>query len=480
MRTFAIGAMIGSLVALGALTGCGGGSSSGTGGSSTVTTTSRDAPAVALQLEYTVTDLGATEYYYSNYGYISNRYRYNGVLRINDAGQIITNTNSQPVLYDGRPEALNGGMYGAVNGINNHSVVVGDSFVSDPSGNGAGSYRAAQWAGSAYTQVDAGAADTYSVAYAINDAGAVVGEATQGPQWYSATTVATRWQNGQQTTLGTLGGNYSLAYGVNASGMVIGWSQLTASTNGSYYDYNSPVHAFVWNAGTMTDLGVLAGGASSDAQGVNDSGQIVGSSETTPQGLYSYIALHAVTWTGGAISDLGTLGGPGSIAYALNNSAVIVGSSDTSVLAPQSTYYGWYYGLNGTGGTPGGVAGGTTGNTGGSGSNTAGSNAPPLTIGAGGRSVKATRAVTSGSSKTRGIGDIYVSHAFRYSAGKMEDLNSFIDPYAGWELLTATAINSKGQIVGFGKFGNQQHAYLLTPTAARAASSKSAIYKPSL
>ena len=462
MRILSTRARLGGALALAALAGCGGGNGSGSGTTVTAASATRDAPAAPLQVEYTVTDLGATDYYYANYGYISNLYRYNGVLRINDAGQIITNTSYRPVLYDGKPEPLTGGTYGAVYGLNNQGVVVGSSYFN---AGGNGGYWAAEWAGNTMTQIDAGSANTYSAAYAINDGGAVVGEASQGAQgWYYAPATAALWRNGQQTTLGTLGGNYSLAYGINASGAVIGWSQLTGATGVSYYDSSSPVHAFVWNGGTMTDLGVLAGGKSSDAQGVNDSGQIVGSSETAPQGLYSYVALHAVTWNGGAIADLGTLGGPGSIAYAINNAGVIVGSGDTSVLAPQSTYYGWYYGaatpIGTTGGTTSGAGSGTSGGTTG-GTGTA--SAPPLLQGAGGHGAKAARGRSA--AKTRGIGDTYVSHAFRYSAGKMEDLNSFIDANSGWELLTATAINTRGQIVGFGKFGNRQHAFLLTPIA---------------
>ena len=58
---------------------------------------------------------------------------------------------------------------------------------------------------------------------------------------------------------------------------------------------------------TFTDLGTL-GGNSSVAYGINDSGQVAGSSDTPPPGS------HAALWNGTTITDLGTLGGRTSIA----------------------------------------------------------------------------------------------------------------------------------------------------------------------
>ena len=465
MRILSKWAVAGGLFTLGTLAGCGGGSNSSSVTPAPTTGTRSDSPVAPIRVAYTVTDLGATEYYYSYFGYITNRYRYSGVLRINDAGQIITNTYSNPVLYNGQPIPLKGASYGSVYGLNNAGVAVGNSYTNDVG------YVATRWISSGGSPLDAAPDRKWSTAFAVNDSGAIVGQSSQGRGWYDSPTMATLWQDGTKTSLGSLGGNFSLAYNINNSGVVVGWSQLTGSTSNSYYD-NSPIHAFVWNSGTMTDLGLLPGGDSSDAQDINDSGQIVGSADVAAQGIYSYRALHAVTWTGGTISDLGTLGGPGSIGYALNNSGVIVGSGDTSTLAPQSTYYGWYYGY-GSGGTGNGAGGGTGGGGsspgGGTGGNAgggsgSGNNTPPLAGGAGGRSVKSAQGTRSSHSPTsRGIGDTYVSHAFRFVNGKMEDLNAFIDPDNGWELLTATDINASGQIVGYGKYGNKQHAFLLTP-----------------
>src|SRR5436309_1672459 len=60
--------------------------------------------------------------------------------------------------------------------------------------------------------------------------------------------------------------------------------------------------AFLWQNGTMTDLGTLPGGYASYAYGINDAGQVVGTSEDS-SGLR-----HAFLWSAGTMADLGTLG----------------------------------------------------------------------------------------------------------------------------------------------------------------------------
>ena len=63
-------------------------------------------------------------------------------------------------------------------------------------------------------------------------------------------------------------------------------------------------HAFLWHAGTMTDLGVIPGGFTSEAYAINSHNQIVGKGRVLRDG----VALsHPFLWEQGQMTDLGTL-----------------------------------------------------------------------------------------------------------------------------------------------------------------------------
>jgi len=69
--------------------------------------------------------------------------------------------------------------------------------------------------------------------------------------------------------LGTLGGELSRAYGVNDLGDVVGYSERAPGGD-------RILHAVLWRAGEMTDLGALVGFLESLADAINDRGQAVG------------------------------------------------------------------------------------------------------------------------------------------------------------------------------------------------------------
>ena len=56
--------------------------------------------------------------------------------------------------------------------------------------------------------------------------------------------------------------------------------------------------------------------------------------------------------------------------------------------------------------------------------------------------------------------------AFLYENGVMINLNDLLAPGSNWVLLGSTAINDRGQIVGFGQHDGETRAFLMTPLPA--------------
>jgi probable HAF family extracellular repeat protein len=158
---------------------------------------------------------------------------------------------------------------------------------------------------STYTITDLGIGG----ANAINDSGLVVGGGEGGPfTWDSV--------NGRQDLVIFGADGLSSAVGLSPQGLIVG--DATTSLPGN------PEHAFLYDHGTVTDLGTL-GGQRRAALGVNDAGQVVGFSNTTSIGYD-----HAFLWDSqNGMQDLGTL--PGSLVSAargINASGLVVGESE--------------------------------------------------------------------------------------------------------------------------------------------------------
>lgn len=129
------------------------------------------------------------------------------------------------------------------------------------------------------------------------------------------------WNNGTMTNLGTLGGKVGIGQCANNGGQVIGASSLDTHP-AACFTGESGCHAYLWQSGIMTDLGTL-GGDNSEAIWINDAGEIAGSADLPGNALHD-----AVRWKEGQILDLGTVSGDAcSRGRAINARGQIVGGS---------------------------------------------------------------------------------------------------------------------------------------------------------
>ncbi len=95
-----------------------------------------------------------------------------------------------------------------------------------------------------------------------------------------------------------------------------------------------PAHAQALNLKyVVTDLGTL-GGASANANGINDAGQVVGTSKLAGDAMNRAFRTAPNRVINPATDDLGTLGGVNSTGAAINRSGQVAGTADTADIGP--------------------------------------------------------------------------------------------------------------------------------------------------
>ena len=168
---------------------------------------------------------------------------------------------------------------------------------------------------------------SYAWTTAINSAGEVSGFGDFDPDRN-----ATRWAvDGSATELDDLG-EYGSANGINDSGWVVGYSYTAG------FEQRVPV---LWKGTTPESLPLLPGDVAGDAYHVNNRGLIVGVSRAQEDGK-----TRAVLWRHGKAVNLGLLGqqagqaSRSSLAASINEHGMIVGYSDTD--SPDSTHAVWW------------------------------------------------------------------------------------------------------------------------------------------
>ena len=260
------------------------------------------------------------------------------------------------------------------------------------------------------------------------------------------------WENGTMEDLGTLGGPDASAVMINESGQVAGVSFTNSTPNpvlnncGSFAINVPTQDPFIWDKGKMTDLGTL-GGTCGVVSGQNNRGQVIGQSD-----LVGDLTFHPYIWsrtTG--MKDLGTLGGDTGEVNWISNAGDVVGKADLAGPAPQN-HDAVLWRKNGTVMVDLGVLAGDA-------------CANAYYINPAGQVV--------GTSENSDLCRIPTGgHAFLWeNGGPMVDLNSLIPAGSSLQLTFAFAINGNGEIIGVGvpsgcapqDVGLCGHAYELVP-----------------
>ena len=223
--------------------------------------------------------------------------------------------------------ALSPAGFSTATAINNSGKTVGYSE------NAAGEIKAVRWTVSVtggvvtapVTTLAPPAGNTHSAAYGINTAGVTVGESEDVTVIRAAMWPAT---DGAAATLLPLTGAAApaSAFGINniGAGQMVGEATIGGA-----------LHAVSWHTATSApvDLGILPGGTFSSAYAINDNGIIVG------EGDVAGGAIIAVAWrvstagvkTAGPV-NLGVItnGDVASVAFDVDNSGRVVGESQTA------------------------------------------------------------------------------------------------------------------------------------------------------
>ncbi len=271
-----------------------------------------------------------------------------------------------------------------------------------------------------------------SVADGINDAGQVVGWSQATPTPFTESAFVWDSTNGMQALDGLPGTSASRAFAINNLGQVVGWSGRTYFLDG---------HAVLWDGGTATDLGTV-GNYPSTARGINDRGQIVGTAGAID-------ANHALLWRHGSMQDLGGSSSFGSTAAGINQRGRVTGITYVEPVSgaflSNPYVYNEHQGLDDTvtdAGCPAGWYG----------------------LG-GGAAINDHNEVVgyAGCLNIQRLQSYNYPAVWRRNQG-WQYLKDLIPPDSGWTLVSASGINDRGQIVGYGlNPAGKTRAFLLTP-----------------
>jgi sulfatase modifying factor 1 len=218
------------------------------------------------------------------------------MLAINNFGTVVTTLSRLPVVWqNGIVSALplpSGMIYGSPSDINDEGVIAGSVR------SGSSSSLVMWLSGSMQTLplLSAG----FGTVNAINNAGVAVG---------SSSVTAVRWAPTVESLGTSLGGNQYRASGINNNGQIVG-AYTQAGAGSTLFG-----RGFLWQSGTMTDIGEVRMNSSHQNIAINDVGQIAGRN-----------SLGAFIWQSGSTTQLPLLeDATGSALLSINDTGTAVG-----------------------------------------------------------------------------------------------------------------------------------------------------------
>ena len=300
-------------------------------------------------------------------------------------------------------------------------------------------------------------------AFALNDLGQAAGKSLDA-SWQSR---AIGWKDGRMVNIsGTWSG---AALGISSDGRVAGWRSSSSGTRGA-----------VWTGSTVTSLAPLPGHLGSHAYDVNRSGVAVGSSTN------SYGDPTAVMWRNGQATSLATgYSRPSSsYAFAINDAGQIVGrgnfasrpfgrallwtGSAMRSLPDLGAGYAGAAAISGNGTIVGAALHSTTSKYHAAMWSASNQSIRDLGLLYGVHPTAAYGVNDCGMAVGDSVVDVATNRvvAVAFENGQVWDLHQLVPGAFEWNLITARAINNRGEIVGYGfRSGVGQRAFLLRPAS---------------